>query len=126
MLDFIKKNWLGLVGVLLFLGIILWSTKPESQTIALTYHWSAPVSGPGIGLPAVKYNVYESIDGGSLQFVKTVTDTIASVNAPWDATYRIAVAGVDSKNREGLMSQLSDPFIQETPPPREPGKPVLQ
>ena len=105
------KHGRSKIARLLPLFLLLLPAGSLAQNIDVVFHWApSPLEDDNGHLysPAVEYIVYHQRDGGQIQLVKTVTDTIASVSLEPGFTHRIRVCGVDALQRTGLLSEWSD------------------
>ena len=104
-----------------------------AQAIDVIFQWrSSPVidGEGGLHAPAVEYEVYHQADGGQIELVATVTDTVYTLPAQRGVRHRIRVLGVDVTHRPGELSEWSEElyFEDEIPPTSEmvPGAPDLR
>lgn len=112
-----RRLWFAGLAVLLLMPLLV---SGQTTTISFTYSWTAPTTGS----PVHHYEVQTSTDGGvnwSARGTTTTTSMVLSLNV--GLTYLVRVRGVDSQNRLGTWSPVSDPNTVDAGPPGACGKP---
>lgn len=114
-----KKLTLGI----LCLGM-LFATPAFSQDLAtLRASWTPPTEGS----PVERYILQVSTNGSTFQTLSdSITNTTYTFEAVWLQTYVARVAGIDALDRQGLWSELSDPYVPDQGEPGPPSIPVIE
>ena len=120
-------KWLIMTVVVVTVIVIILIFFKPADAAPVGYHWGPPtVTNNGfIVTPDYiqYYNIYV-VGPDSLIYHSSVTDTSAIVEVPFGQTISIAVAAVDTFNREGSVSEHSDPFFVDPGTMTSPTKPV--
>lgn len=112
-----KRFWTTLVAVLLISTLVIGQTT----VVNVTWTWTPPTTGS-----VVHHYVVQTTNNGSTWTTITAQPTTASITLPCQVgtNIQIRVAGVDAQGRQGVWSEMADPFVPDAGVPGAPGKPV--
>ena len=93
-----------------------------AQTEDVTWSWEPPTAGSSV----VEYVVETSVRGGPWEEIARTINPVYVQTVEWDAVYLLRVAGVDSHERQGPYSPVSEPCVCAGPPPGPPTQPSCE
>jgi len=93
-----------IVALLTVTSLTLGRAQQDSTAVLVTWAWTPPECGPGIGSCADHYELQINTDNTGWITVATPTDTFATVTMP-EGSSRVRVRAVDIEEREGPWSE---------------------
>jgi len=112
-----KRFTLALLSALLITTL----TFAQTTVVNVTWTWTPPATGS-----AVHHYVVQTTSNGTTWTTITAQPTSTSLTLPCQVgvNIQIRVAGVDAQGRQGIWSEMADPFVPDAGVPGAPGKPA--
>lgn len=110
-----------LVAVLVTAMMMPMVVSSQTTVVNVTWTWTAPTTGS-----AVHHYVVQVSSNATTWSTVATQPTTGSITLPCavGTNVQIRVAAVDAQSRQGVYSEVSDPFVPDAGVPGAPGKPV--